>query len=256
MPQPISSAGLPEYRNLPVIEIACGLRFYPLQIPVLQLGLLWETLREEYPTTAEMPLLAPVQKPSELLSALPLPRLWFVSQDDARIVQIQNDAFFVNWRKTSDSAPTPEFGKTRELFSSQLGQFEKFLSDRELGRIVVSQYELTYILHVPQEKEQVGSVFPDFSWRDTAFELGAFNWHTRFAHPATTGYLVAKISSAHLQETGEDILRLEMGAVGPAEAASNQPVGEWLDGACRAIMLSIAHFVNEGVQKERWGRLK
>jgi uncharacterized protein (TIGR04255 family) len=228
---------------------------------VPQLGLLWETFREEYPTANEQPLLAPVQKPVELLTTLSLPRLWFVSRDDARVMQIQNDAFFVNWRKTSDSTPTPEFEKTRELFTDHFERFEKFLNDRELGTIKPSQYELTVILHVPQghgwiTNEQVGNVFPDFCWRDkegkNVLELGGFNWHTQFRHIATTGYLVAKISSGQL----EDILRLEMGAVGPAEDTPNQSIGEWLDEAYRAIMLSIAYLVNEDVQKEKWGLVK
>jgi uncharacterized protein (TIGR04255 family) len=86
------------------------------------------------------------------------PRLWATSESGEHVIQIQRNAFFANWYKTAEGAAYRPFSERREEFAEQIGHFEQFLQDRDIGRVEPTSWIVTYINHI--EFEGVQSVGP------------------------------------------------------------------------------------------------
>ena len=128
----------------------------------------------------------------------PIPRVWFVSDDQTWVIQVQRDRFVYNWRSQSADAKYPRFPKILNSFEKCLAVFKRFLDEIGAGQLVPVQYELTYVNHVLQGQgwhslADIGDVFPDFGWRSrVARFLGepeGVNWQTQFLLPQRAGRL-------------------------------------------------------------------
>lgn len=76
------------------------------------------------------------------------PRIQIANESDDRVIQIQSNKFFYNWRKKESAYP--RFVKVYSEFSNKLDGFRKFLGEAGLNDILPNLRELTYISHVPQ----------------------------------------------------------------------------------------------------------
>jgi len=155
---PSSTAGLPNFDNPPVTEVALSLQFDPL--PGLQIhhfGLLWERYRDRFPKVESHPPIdraievfqrEPLMQPAvsfELLNQLMTPRVWFVSESGAELVQIQRDRFIVNWRRVNAGDKYPHYEHIREMMEQQFSLFAAFVTEHKLGDFAFNQCEVTYI---------------------------------------------------------------------------------------------------------------
>jgi uncharacterized protein (TIGR04255 family) len=89
----------------------------------------------------------------------PMPRLWFLTEDGQRLVQVQRDHFIVNWRKLDTSAPYPRYPTLRDTLIEELDVFQQFLAAESLASIRPVQTELTYVNHI-EARESDGSRKP------------------------------------------------------------------------------------------------
>lgn len=122
-------------------------------------GDLHKVFSAEYPEYQERPPLEPIPEnfgPSgrpaitfQLADFPALPRLWFVSDGGDNVIQIQQDRFICNWRRTDDSAVYPRFQSCYSTFCQNLEKFEAFLSSNSLGSLKPSLGELVYVNHFP-----------------------------------------------------------------------------------------------------------
>ncbi|MDQ2832316.1 MAG: TIGR04255 family protein [Acidobacteriota bacterium] len=169
---------LPDFDNPPVTEVALSMQFEEIaDFRSIYFGLLWQTLGpDRFPTFEEQP---PVQRTVErfgtailpegakfeLLEMPPVPRYLFVSADGTEVVQIQQDRFTVNWRKRSPDNNYPRFERLATLFEEQSLKFQDFLDRYDLGKIVVTQAEVTYVNRIEQQGEprKLQRVFSVFS---------------------------------------------------------------------------------------------
>lgn len=157
-----AAAHPPQFANPPVVELALSVQFKPLiKLGVAHLGLLWEQWREEYPKTEHHP---PISRTTEtyekgatgllkrvsleLVSSLPVPRVWFLRSDGSELLQVQQDRFVQNWRRRGNT-DYPSYTKLRGNFEERLGQFAAFLGQKELGTLEIDQCEITYVDHLP-----------------------------------------------------------------------------------------------------------
>ncbi|HEY6663728.1 MAG TPA: hypothetical protein VI036_01260, partial [Propionibacteriaceae bacterium] len=88
------------------------------------------------------------------LPALPqLPRLWFVSDNGAELLQVQDNWFAANWRRQfapgvrGGSEPYDRWQARREAFARHWATLSEWISRRG-GAAVPDQYEVTYINHI------------------------------------------------------------------------------------------------------------
>jgi uncharacterized protein (TIGR04255 family) len=148
-------ADLPEYAQEPLSEVAIGVLFDRLAgFRQGHFGRFWALVERDYPVTLDRERLeAVVEKlapgPSsvsvalQLVESAPTNRAWFVSTDDRRLIQLQDDRLFVNWRRRSDGI-YPRFETLRDEFFLRLGQFVQLMSDAGLKAVTPQQIELSY----------------------------------------------------------------------------------------------------------------
>lgn len=147
--------GLPKYNNPPVIETVLGVEFKPIsawQIP--HFGLFWNRIRSNYQRcSVQPPLPEQVEKFGDEKNTLtinfnptPEARCWFFDDKSNWLLQIQNNRFLSNWKKTTSSYP--DYKGFNERFEREWGRFNEFLTSEKLEQPQVLQCEVSYINHI------------------------------------------------------------------------------------------------------------
>lgn len=153
MPRP---PDLPDYERPPIDEVAIGVQF-AAAVPGFadaHAGVFWQQVKAAYPKVEAQPR---IESPPEVLDqpagVFPMPfplftatngaRTFLVSEDDAYLLQIQNNRFYRNWRRRD--APYPHFDDLGSSFSSDYASFRAFLAEEALPPPVVRQVDVTYI---------------------------------------------------------------------------------------------------------------
>src|ERR1019366_2809582 len=155
---------LPEFEHPPVIEVAVSLQFEPLDtMRSVHLGSLWPALRsmgfnavEDHgalePEIEDFEV-APAPRVGITLRAFndapPLPRVWFLNDSKAELIQIQRDRVIVNWRQGAAPEPYPRYESIMRRFRVAFDLFTRFVETEKLGKIEPNQCELTYVNHIP-----------------------------------------------------------------------------------------------------------
>ena len=168
---------LPSFRRPPVIEVSLSVQYPPLtELRTPHLGLFWEAIRKKFPTVQEQPPLPPVIEVMglppdqeggmrvELLRVPPVPRCWFMTKDESEVLQVQQDRFISNWRKTLPTVDYPHYEHVRDMFFENFRVYEEFVKREGLGEMVPNQCEVTYVNHIPageiwSNPGQLGKVF-------------------------------------------------------------------------------------------------
>ena len=141
-----------------MVEVACSVQFEPIEgLHAGRLGLLWEEYRDRYPRVEEQPPLsaireqfaeAPPRFGFTMQGTFPMPRVWFLTEDGQRLVQVQRDYFIVNWRRLDTGAVYPRYPVLRETLIEEIGLFQQFLEKEGLAPVRAVQTELTYVNHI------------------------------------------------------------------------------------------------------------
>jgi uncharacterized protein (TIGR04255 family) len=234
--------------------------------------LLWESFQPEYPFFDDVAPIAPkielfgnqvIESELQLSDIPPLPRVWFVSSDETRIIQIQRDRLIHNWRKLSSDSEYPRYDSLIQAFQDYLSRFDSFLKEAELGQIQPSQYELTYVNQIPQGEawktlEDIGKIFPDFTWRVNSQRLfpepKSVNWTTIFELPDQIGRLYATLKSVSALQENKSILLFELTVRGIGSHTSCELMKDWFDIAHGWIVGAFADLTSETIQTEIWKR--
>src|SRR6516165_10244436 len=98
-------AVLPRFRKPPVSEVALGIQFSSILNPV-HLGRYYEKIKSRFPhvqTQAPVPQVFETFGTAPIVGQFGLPilmqsRMWFFSDDDNYLIQLQSDKLIVNWR--------------------------------------------------------------------------------------------------------------------------------------------------------------
>jgi uncharacterized protein (TIGR04255 family) len=128
------------------------------QIRAAHLGLLWQRYLKEFPLLQELP---PIDTPEEnfgpgqvrsitvqLMGPAPVPRHWFLSRDQTRVIQVQPDRFVLNWRQIHPEEPYPRYETLRQEFERHYDTYRHFLAEQGIGTLTVRQAEVNYVNRV------------------------------------------------------------------------------------------------------------
>ena len=263
---------LPEYANPPVNEVICGITFKSLGgFLAPHIGQFWETVRGTFPNCQEHAALQPVLEafgPAALrveawFEVPSIPRVWFLTNDETRLIQLQRDRFLYNWKKVNPEDQYPRFPIVFAEFEKVLTGFEAFLNENDLGAVEPTQFELTYINHIPKGEgwdgiHEVGNVFADFSWRDEEVRFlpppEGINWHTTFAVPDKSCRLHVQIQHATRVSDQREIIIFNLTARGIGTSAATDAMKEWFTRAREWIVRGFADLTGDEVQRTIWGR--
>ena len=128
------------------------------------LGLLWESYRQRYPRVEHQAPISPVREQFDVsplrlgftFEAFPMARVWFLSADGTRLVQVQRDHFIVNWRKLDTDLEYPRYVSIRETLVNEFSKFDAFIDKEGLGPVRIVQTELTYVNHIDARDREGG----------------------------------------------------------------------------------------------------
>lgn len=255
---------LPSYKNPPVNEVVCGMRFQtPDKLRIPHIGLLWEKFRQQYPIIKHVPPIAGPKGeiPIDNTTGAPFPRVWFINQTDDQLVQFQFDRFYFNWLRKKDVYP--RYPHVIENFECILNIVMDFFNEFDLGELKPIEYELSYINHIPKGQgwntvDDLPKIFSDFVWRKTT---GRFlpspvniSWQADFPMPEKMGNLTINLKQAIRTIDKVALFVLELKARGLHELNPKKTIHEWFDIAHEWIARGFADLTTPKVQKLFWKR--
>lgn len=253
----------PKFESPPLEEVVCGVRFKQLDLPIERILEMREQLVHEYPKVQSAARLTPNIASIGFIKDLPLPRLWFVSGDDNRVVQIQDDHFLFNWRKQGSKDGYPEFKTIFKEFAGLLGQFEVYCEKEGLGAIEFLSCELSYINNIAKgagwdDLVDLGKIFTnfdlDFSKRAYLKNLSGFGSTFGFVLPEDKGSLTVSFASAEKIEDKTKIIQLQLSAKGLGADKSHEAVMDWFQVAHEHIVWGFCELIIDEAQEKYWGR--
>lgn len=154
---------LPDYASPPLDEVVIGVQFAPpLNYSSVLSKDVWELFKKDYPNVQELPPLDPMfetfggsnSQPSMRFQFGTAPlhnRLWFVSSEQNRLIQFQQDRFLLNWRRRPKGDEYPRFECIAESFETALASLRDFFSTSLGMRLDINQAEVSYINVIPVE---------------------------------------------------------------------------------------------------------
>lgn len=253
---------LPSYKNPPVNEVVCGMRFHtPSKLNIAHIGLIWNRLHKEYPNVqhAEPIASAKGEIPIDGATGLPLPRVWFINASDDQLVQFQFDRFYFNWRRRQGDYP--RYPNVIINFAKAFDTIQNFFKEFELGDLTPIECELSYINHMPKGEgwdsiEDLSNIFSDFVWRQTAGRFlpspSKAVWRAEFPFE-DKGHLNVNLKQAVRAEDRVPLFIFELTARSGSELKSREEVFKWFDIAHAWIVQGFTDLTTPEIHKV-WGK--
>ena len=253
------------FRAPPVNEVVIGKAFEPHQALLIpHYGLYWQLIQEQFPTTQHA---APIVERGESIGAdsevgVPLPRVWFVSEDKTRLLQLQNGRLYYNWRQTDLSEPYERFDSVYQPFLNYLNLFQSFFASQFASSPVWRRCDLTYV-----NVFRRGEGWEDFSDVSGLFsnllvprdlrlcKLVSAALRIEYELHEAPGRLVVSINPAKNAKTNEPALRVELAASSTSAPTNADDERHWFDVAHRAIVQSFCDITSPDMQEKYWRRI-
>jgi uncharacterized protein (TIGR04255 family) len=164
------------------------------------------------------------------------------------LIQLQRDRFLCNWRKLSASHAYPRYDNVVSAFFDHFQHFESFASTIREGRISPTQYELTYVNHIPSD----AGLWQDVrDWPNVTTILASpkdgylpppvsSSFAMTYDMPDRMGRLHVRVHSAQQVEDGSGLMVFELTARGIAASAK-----QWFDTAHEWIVRGFEQLTTE-----------
>jgi uncharacterized protein (TIGR04255 family) len=270
-----SAEVLPRFKKPPVIETVLGVHFRPLErFTSAHQGLLWDRyFRVRFPKLEERPpaeelqerfgeeRLAPPMIRWQVFDRPPAPRLWAASETGEHVVQIQRNALFANWQKTSADVAYRDYAQRREEFSKQLRMVEAFFREEGIGKLEPTAWSVTYINHVAYEgPNTVGPAVAKMleAWSNQRSD----NWlpdpdkvvlDCTFTMPDNAGRLNVNLMPVVLLNEKKHMLHLDLTARGQVKSADVAGALAGIDTGHEWVVRGFASLTRPEMHKE-WER--
>jgi len=149
----------------PVNEVVLAIQFAGHAIDLEVLGRVAGRLKNAFPRREQHPPLPPlaedfsgvVQGPQIVIRTSPdLPRTWFVSDDQVRLVQVQSDRFAFNWRRRSAEQAYPGYNAIREEFVAHIDALMRDVREVNPAVAAINVCEVTYVNELEPPEQQRG----------------------------------------------------------------------------------------------------
>ena len=254
------------FRNPPIKELVIGAYFNPPLIALRSehIGLLWSRLRGEFPTVEQREPFGVVEShaPAATLGNefLVMPRFWFMSRDEINLIQVQKNAFILNWRRRNSGYP--HFSENlKPSFYRYYGIFEAFLKDDvDVRDPKIGLCELTYVNVIESSDcwrgpQDTTKVIPSFRIPSGGSAHGVTpDFNCIYLHEIERNLrLHVAIRTANTgAEGGSPCLVLEFRALGHPGGGAKSDADAWYERAHAAILDRFLSMTSEYVQRTYW----
>jgi len=234
------------------------------------IGTYWDRIRKKYPlceqqypivslaTTSPQTIAEFHQVPGEVS---PLPRFWFSSKSHATLIQVQRNAFLLNWRREATTEDYPHYEKVVEDFWQELEDYKTFVQESVGGKLdVIQRCELTYINLIGSNEafnspDQLLNVIPPtaslYDIQTDDRKLTGLNATVTYqVNPTLLIDLAIRLGNR--LDTKELALVLELKAHGVPSDLSLEGARAWYDSAHNATYKLFLDATDKKVQKSIW----
>jgi uncharacterized protein (TIGR04255 family) len=255
-----------KFKYPPIDELVIGVYFNtPLQaLRAEHIGLFWHGIRDAFPNASQA---GPIIGQGEAFQAAlapapgevyPLPRFWFSSADEAMLVQLQRNAFLLNWRKRDQLYP--HYETVKREFDRVYSVFAEFVRETVGQAFAIEAAELTYInLALAGDYwggvTDIARVIPSFRPIEVGVAGAALADTTqatvwRVAKDLT---LTAKVQTGKRTTDKRDALVFELSAKGRVgSAATKAEADAWFSRAHELTGQAFRGMTNPDIQAQVW----
>lgn len=267
---------LAEFERPPLVEVAASVQFPELgAFHVAHLGALWLEFRDQYPTVQQHHPLDQVVEQFDrprrarsgltVTSAMPVPRLWFVNESGAQIVQVQSDRLVVNWKRVRGADAYPRYEGIKSEFERVFGIATSFFEAHNLDAPQPSQVELTYVNALVSDNGDAGTKdwlhkvltnWADGSSDATDVELEEVTLRSQsvlMVSGAPAGRLYVDVSPGVAAVDGKKTYMLSLTVRGAPKSPTLAGATEFLDFAHRVVIDAFLRVTTEAAHFS-WGR--
>lgn len=227
---------LPKFDTPPVVETVISLQFAPLaEYSTPHSGWFWKKYASklgDWNRVAETPAL-PDQvetfgpgsgwaNPGVQFHTGQVPaRTQIIRADEERMIQIQNSRLILNWKRGTGRYPSYE--KLLPEFKAVMDEFLQFVQDADLGDFLPTQWEMTYVNHMPRGElwsdfEEIPEIFTDIKAPlagSPVSQPDTLNANWRYIIGDNEGRLYVSLAHAKVAPDDSETLRLQLVARGP-----------------------------------------
>jgi uncharacterized protein (TIGR04255 family) len=254
-----------KFRFPPVNELVIGVYFNTplLGLRAEHVGLFWHAIRDAFPKASQT---GPIVAQGEAFQAAletapeevyPLPRFWLSSADETMLVQLQRNAFLLNWRKRDQTYP--DYETVKREFDRVYGIFAEFVRETVRQAFAIEAAELTYI-NLAQAGEywagvnDIARVIPSFRPIEIGID-GATLANTTQSTVWTVAKdisLVAKVQTGTTTADRRAALVFELSAKGRLGAATKGEVDAWFERAHDVMGKAFRGMTSQDIQARVW----
>ncbi len=256
-----------KFENPPITELVVSLFHLPLpELKAQHIGIYWDRVRNKYPLCQQQHLV--INDPSQQFIGVPgeifpLPRFWFYSDDHPTLVQVQRNAFMLNWRRLP-SFPLSEYPHYETVikdFWQELEDYKVFIQEHIERKLdPIQRCELTYVNLIPPNEifaneGQLLKVLPpaasfyDIQTNDRQF-VGLNATAVYRVNPSLQIDLALRLGRR--PEINEPALALELKAYGVPSDLSLDGARAWYDSAHDATYKLFLDATAKQVQETIW----
>jgi uncharacterized protein (TIGR04255 family) len=253
---------LPRFRKPPVSEVAVGVQFPAVLNPV-HLGLYYQRVKARFPKFQVQP---PVTPSFETFGASPImafgiqmqttmglqPRMWFLSEDENSLIQLQSDRLLFNWRSGLRGSPYPHFDAVHAEFERAFDELETLAEAEGITGMTVNQCEVLYVNPLPTANTGVPLSAPEKIFRIWSDNLGVewkepqedLSFTVRYRLNDEEGKPFGRLTAAVLSSSSAPHIspgfQLEMTARGVPQGTGREGIAAFHDHGHRAIVRCFA----------------
>lgn len=255
-----------KFKNPPINELVIALYHLPIiELKAQHIGLYWDRIRGRYPECAQQQLVIPNPSDPQPFSEVPgeifpLPRFWFSNPANPLLIQIQRNAFILNWRRNITNE-YPHYETVMTNFRKEFDNYKNFVRELEgTGLDVVQRCELTYVNMILADEsgtslEQLMNILPSIAGLK---DIQTDNRKMVGLNAAVTYRVDQTLLINMTAKTGrhgnsqELIAVIELKAHGVPNDLSLEGTRSWYDSAHEAIYNMFLDATNKEVQKTLW----
>lgn len=266
--QTVAGAARTKFKFPPVNEVVIGIRFPPIaELKAQHIGLYWHAIRERFPNSdQQFPFpqivegaVGPVVQ-TAANEIFPLARFLFLSSEHQLLIQVQRDAFWVNWRRGSRTDDYSQFEAVEASFWQEVSVYKAFIENIGSKLDVVSRCELTYVNLIGPNTlfstpTDLGKVVPSVA----AFTATPGDRMKFVGLNASATYQVnenlfidssTRLGTRH--DTKELVVALELRAYGAPDGLSLEGVEAWLKSAHDTTYGIFLALTDKKIQQQIW----
>lgn len=249
-----------KFKNPPIYELVIGMSFKNILFDVFAITKFYEKVKGTYSKVEEKEpiLFQTIEKPrnniNDILTDMKFNpdsfvRYWFINGDGSKLIQIQNNCFYLNWRKNQTGENVyPSFKSLLEEFKNIYTILGSIVGQDTLEKN--AEFELTYYDHIladiePNRRTNLDKIFDYFHLEGLTSDLDGFNIRFSKKLPDFDGRYDANYQSAILGKTKQNIVVVKTTIKGKLTEKYNNFESWFINSSYLIVEEFVAHLTEQ-----------